>query len=103
MSHGLRSKVPQPREPGRSVPAGEARCHCWRGQKQDGQTAIEISFPAQVQTRADSQAPLVLATGGEAPFPQAIGTGVPLACSIGGGGKPQQSSQTPGVGMTSPH
>ena len=39
------SGTPWPMEPRRrSGPAGEARCRCWGGREQEGQTAIGISL-----------------------------------------------------------
>ena len=49
--HGLGNRTPQLRETGRrSRLAGEARSHCGEGQKEEGQIAIGISFPAYKQT-----------------------------------------------------
>ena len=50
MHHGLRSGIPQLREPRRRPgPTGEARHHCWERQEEEGQTTIGISFPEHMQ------------------------------------------------------
>ena len=51
MYYDLGSGTPQLREARkRSGHIGEARCHCWGGQEEEGRTIIGISFPAHVHT-----------------------------------------------------
>ena len=51
MCQQLGSGAPELRKPGRrSGHTGEARCHCWGGQEEKGQTAIGVSFSEYPQT-----------------------------------------------------
>ena len=82
--HGLGSGIPQLRETGRrSGPTGEARCHCWGGQEDEGCTAIGISFFGRVHRLSEGRAPLAQAMGGERPLAWAVGDQAPLGWAKG--------------------
>ena len=64
--------MPQPREPRkRSGPTEEARHHCWRGQEEEGQTAIAISL--HTRRLSEGRVPLAQAMGGKRTIAQATG------------------------------
>ena len=73
------------------MPAGEARCHCWGGQEEEGQATIGMSLPAQAPTLR-AQAPPVQASGVKEPLAWAVGDGALLLWAAVG--------WTPLVGLT---
>ena len=72
--------MPQLREPrSRSGPGGEARCHCWGGQEEEGQTTTGISLPVHICTQTlRGGVPLAQATCGKRPLAWAVGDQAPL-------------------------
>ena len=72
----------QAREPGRRFgPAKEARCHCWGGLEEEGQTAIGISLHRL--RLSEGGAPLAQAAGGEKPIGRALGDWAHLVWGMG--------------------
>ena len=91
----LGSGMPQLRElRRRSGPAGEARCHCWWGQEEEGLTTIGIFFPVHAWilrgwgtsgTGYRWQGSLAQAVGDLAPLIQDSGGQASLVCAKGSG------------------
>ena len=72
VSYRLGSGTLQLRKPRRrSRPTGEARCHCWEGQEEEGWTTIGISL--KTQRVSEDGAPLAHSMAGENPLAWATG------------------------------
>ena len=61
----------------RCEPIGEAKCHSWGGQDEEGWTALRISFPEH-SMNLRGLSTMVQATGDRAPFAWAMGNQVPF-------------------------